>query len=96
MGASFFVRVLAAAISMARFAGDQRRQEDVSESVETDGVQVVVGEVEFESTSEVLDLPLKLASAQDGDGCGGLLKTSTRIHRCDPLERVVTIRSCTT
>jgi hypothetical protein len=67
-----------------RLGVDQCGQEDVSEPVEADGVQVIVGEIELEPTAEVLDVVFELRPAQSGDGCHGLFETSTRVHGPDP------------
>ena len=62
--------------SVVASGGDQGGQEDVTEPVDADRVEIVVGEVEFESPTEVLDPALELAAAQHGDRCGNLLETS--------------------
>ena len=67
----------------SRAGADQRGQENVPEPVETDGVEIVVGEVELEAAAEVLDVAFELGPAQRRDGCDALLETSTRIHGRD-------------
>ena len=63
-------------LSVVALGGDQGGQEDVAEPVGVDRVEIVVGEVEFESPTEVLDPALELAAAQHGDRCGNLLEAS--------------------
>ena len=75
----FFLGMLAVGL-LVRLGGDQGGQQNVPETIETDGVQVVVGEVESETAPEVLDTLFEFTSAQSGDGCYGSLETSTRIH----------------
>ncbi len=59
---------------------DQGGQQDVPEAVETDAVEVGVGEVEFEPAPEVFDSLLEVLPAQDGDGGHELFKLSLRAH----------------
>ena len=63
-------------LSMVALGGDQGGQEDVAEPIRVDRVEVVVGEVEFESPAEVLDPALELAAAEHGDRCGNLFEAS--------------------
>lgn len=58
------------------FGGDQGGQKNVAEPVGVDRVEIVVGEVEFESPAEVLDPALELAAAEHGDRCGNLFEAS--------------------
>jgi len=63
-------------LSVVALGGDQSGQKDVSEPIRVDRVEIVVGEVEFESPAEVLDPALELTAAQHGDRRGNLLETS--------------------
>jgi len=63
-------------LSVVALGGDQGGQEDVTEPIGVDRVEIVVGEVEFESPAEVLDPALELTAAQHGDRCRNLLETS--------------------
>lgn len=66
--------------SVVALGVDQGGQEDVSEPLDVDRVEIVVGEVKFEASAEALDPALELPSAQYGDGCGNLFKSSARNH----------------
>lgn len=59
---------------------DQGRQQNVPEPVETETVEVGVGEVELEPASEILDPLLQFIPAQGGDGRHELFELSLRAH----------------
>jgi hypothetical protein len=59
---------------------DQGRQQDVPEPVETEAVEIGVGEIEFETASEVLDPLLEIIPAQGGDRRYELFELSLRAH----------------
>jgi len=77
MGTFFFGGLARTKISVTRFGVEQSGQQDVAESVEADAVQVIVGEVQFETPAEILDSLLQLRSLQRGDGRGCSFKTPT-------------------
>ena len=64
-------------VSMARFGIEQSGQEDVPEPVEADAIQIIIGEVEFEAATEVLDPPLQLGSLQCSNGGRRSFETPT-------------------
>jgi hypothetical protein len=48
------------------FGVDQSGQEEMTEAVETEGVEIIVGKVELESAAEILDALLEVVPAQVG------------------------------
>ena len=62
---------------------DQRRQQDVAQAVEAEGVQVVLGEIELEPASEIPDSLLQLVFTQSGNGRCRLLELARCIHGRD-------------
>ena len=66
---------------------DQGRQQDVPEPVETESVEVGVGEVELEPASEILDPLLQFIPAQGGDGRHELFELSLRAHGFNLVKR---------
>ena len=80
---------------MTRFRVDQRRQKDVPQAVETDGVEVSIGEIELEAAAEVLDVVLELRPVQDGNGRSAAFETSLPIHGPTLWNGVVVILVCT-
>lgn len=61
---------------MVALGVDQGGQEEVAEPVDVHRVEIVVGEVEFETPTEVLNPALELMPAQYGDRRSNLLETS--------------------
>lgn len=72
---------------------DQGSQEDVPELVETDAVEVGVGEVELESAAKILDPLLEVFPAQSGNRRCELFELSLRAHGLAPAKHVVIIRN---
>ena len=59
---------------------DERRQKNVSESINAESIEVVLGKIQLEATSEISDSAFQLVSAQSGNGCCLNLKTAPRTH----------------
>jgi hypothetical protein len=61
---------------VAAFRVEQCGQQDMPEPIDVDLVEIVIGEIEFESPAEVLDLLLEFTASQHRNGCRNLLETS--------------------
>lgn len=62
---------------------DQRRQQDVPQTVGAQSVQIGVGEIELEPASKVLDPLLQVVFSQCGNGRCRLLKLARCVHSYD-------------
>jgi hypothetical protein len=53
--------------SIARPGVDHGSQKDVPQSLDTEAVEVIFGEIQLESASEILDSSLKFVSSQSSN-----------------------------
>jgi hypothetical protein len=65
------------------FAVDQGGQEDVAEPVETERIEIIVGEVELEPPAKASDALLEFIPAQGGNGRRQLIELPIWLHGCD-------------
>lgn len=59
-------------------------KEDVSQSVNAEFIEIIVGEIQLETTPEISDSRFQFISAQTGNGSGFCLKTTPRAHPRNP------------
>ena len=59
-------------------------QEDMSQSIDAEFVEIVLGEIQLEASSEVSDSRFQFVSPQSGNGRGLCLKTTPRTHPHNP------------
>ncbi len=68
---------------------DEGGQKNVAEAVETERVEIVVGEIELEPAAEILDAFFKFIPAEGGDGDHQLFELPMWLHGCDLRKRFV-------
>ncbi len=68
---------------------DEGGQKNVAEAVETERVEIIVGEVELEPAAEILDAFFKFIPAEGGDGDHQLFELPMWLHGCDLRKRFV-------